>query len=276
MSFHLTQNQIEQIKSIFKGADSLLISAGAGMGVDSGLPDFRGNQGMWQAYPELGKQRIDFTEIANPNAFKQHPALAWGFYGHRLKLYRKTLPHQGFHLLKQLSEQLALPYFVFTSNVDGQFQKAGFDPDRIYECHGSIHHLQCLKTCTPSIWSAEELQPKIDTQQCQWLGKQPQCPNCGGLARPNILMFNDMTWLSHQHDQQAKRLQAFLKRHHHPIVIEIGAGTAIPTVRYFSERFAPHLIRINPREYGLPKQSGVALTTQAQVGIQSIYQIFID
>ena len=79
MSFHLTQNQIEQIKSIFKDADSLLISAGAGMGVDSGLPDFRGNQGMWQAYPELGKQRIDFTEIANPNAFKQHPALAWDF-----------------------------------------------------------------------------------------------------------------------------------------------------------------------------------------------------
>lgn len=276
MSFHLTQNQIEQIKSIFKGADSLLISAGAGMGVDSGLPDFRGNQGMWHAYPELGKQRIDFTEIANPNAFKQHPALAWGFYGHRLKLYRQTLPHQGFYLLKQLSEQLALPYFVFTSNVDGQFQKSGFDPDRIYECHGSIHHLQCLKTCTPNIWSAEELQPKIDTQQCKWLRQQPQCPNCGGLARPNILMFNDMTWLSQQHDQQAKRLQAFLKQHHHPIVIEIGAGTAIPTVRYFSERFAPYLIRINPREYGLPKQGGVALATQAQVGIQSIYQIFID
>lgn len=276
MSFHLTQNQIEQIKSIFKDADSLLISAGAGMGVDSGLPDFRGNQGMWQAYPELGKQRIDFTEIANPNAFKQHPALAWGFYGHRLKLYRQTLPHQGFHLLKQLSKQLALPYFVFTSNVDGQFQKAGFDPDRIYECHGSIHHLQCLKTCTPTIWSAEELQPKIDTQQCQWLGQQPQCPNCGGLARPNILMFNDMAWLSHQHDQQAKRLQAFLKHHHHPIVIEIGAGTAIPTVRYFSERFAPYLIRINPREYELPKQGGIAVVTQAQVGIQSIYQIFID
>lgn len=85
-----------------------------------------------------------------------------------------------------------------------------------------------------------------------------------------------MTWLSQQHDQQAKRLQAFLKQHHHPIVIEIGAGTAIPTVRYFSERFAPYLIRINPREYRLPKQGGVALATQAQVGIESIYQILID
>ena len=55
------------------------------MGVDSGLPDFRGNQGMWRAYPELGKQRIDFTEIANPAAFKFQPNLAWGFYGRRFK-----------------------------------------------------------------------------------------------------------------------------------------------------------------------------------------------
>ena len=67
----LTNTQTEKIKSLFSKADSLIISAGAGMGVDSGLPDFRGNQGMWQAYPELGKQRIDFTEIANPAAFRQ-------------------------------------------------------------------------------------------------------------------------------------------------------------------------------------------------------------
>ena len=100
MSFHLSPNQIKQIKSLFQQADSLIISAGAGMGVDSGLPDFRGNQGMWQAYPVLGKQRIDFTEIANPAAFKRHPRLAWGFYGHRLALYRQTTPHSGFQQLK--------------------------------------------------------------------------------------------------------------------------------------------------------------------------------
>lgn len=105
----LSPIEIERIKSLFSKADSLIISAGAGMGVDSGLPDFRGNQGMWRAYPELGKQRIDFTEIANPAAFKCQPHLAWGFYGHRLALYRQTMPHQGFNLLKQLAETLSFP-----------------------------------------------------------------------------------------------------------------------------------------------------------------------
>lgn len=92
----LSPIEIERIKSLFSKADSLIISAGAGMGVDSGLPDFRGNQGMWRAYPELGKQRIDFTEIANPAAFKFQPNLAWGFYGHRLALYRQTFAASRF------------------------------------------------------------------------------------------------------------------------------------------------------------------------------------
>ena len=230
---------------------------------------------MWQAYPELGKQRIDFTEIANPAAFRRHPRLAWGFYGHRLALYRQTKPHRGFTLLKQLAETLQLPYFIFTSNVDGQFQKAGFDSANIYECHGSIHHVQCLKSCQQEIWSADDISPEIDHQECQWLGDLPHCPHCGHLARPNILMFDDYDWLSHRHHLQGQRLDHFIKVHRNPIVIEIGAGTAIPTVRYFSERFAPNLIRINPREYTLPPHGGIALASNAEAGIESIYQIFI-
>jgi len=175
-----------------------------------------------------------------------------------------------------LAEQLQLPYFVFTSNVDRQFQKAGFDPQYIYECHGSIHHLQCLTACESDIWPADELTPAIDHQHCQWQGQLPRCPHCGHLARPNILMFDDYTWLSQRQKQQMHRLTTFLEDHHQPVVIELGAGTAIPTVRYFSERFAPHLIRINPREYALPSTGGVALPINAEAGVRSIYQIFIE
>ena len=96
------------------------------MGIDSGLPDFRGNQGFWQAYPALGQRRMDFTSIANPQTFVDEPRLAWGFYGHRLQFYRHTLTHYGFKLLQHLSQRFEHGSFVFTSNVDGQFQTAGF------------------------------------------------------------------------------------------------------------------------------------------------------
>src|SRR5690348_10067591 len=69
-------------------ADAMLIAAGAGMGVDSGLPDFRGPEGFWRAYPAFAALGLRFEEVANPSWFRRDPALAWGFYGHRLNLYR--------------------------------------------------------------------------------------------------------------------------------------------------------------------------------------------
>jgi NAD-dependent SIR2 family protein deacetylase len=119
-------------------ADAIVIAAGAGIGVDSGLPDFRGNDGFWNAYPASAKAQINFTEIANPGVFHQQPELAWGFYGRRLDLYRKTVPHAGFDILKKWADAKTGSW-VFTSNVDGQFQKAGFAKQQIHECHGSIH-----------------------------------------------------------------------------------------------------------------------------------------
>src|SRR4051812_16164965 len=80
-------------------ADALLITAGAGMGVDSGLPDFRGTEGFWRAYPAFGSLGLRFEELANPQWFSRDPRVAWGFYGHRLQLYRDTVPHPGFAIL---------------------------------------------------------------------------------------------------------------------------------------------------------------------------------
>ena len=97
----------------------MFIFAGAGMGVDSGLPDFRGREGFWKAYPPLAKAGISFTSAANPSLFETKPNLAWGFYGHRYQLYKKTHPHSGFDILKEWSS--TRKNFVITSNVDGAF-----------------------------------------------------------------------------------------------------------------------------------------------------------
>ena len=84
---------------------------------------------------------ISFYEMANPEWFQNDPKLAWAFYGHRLNLYRSTTPHQGFYQILKHAKQKKSGYFVFTSNVDGQFQKAGFANDQIEECHGSIQEI---------------------------------------------------------------------------------------------------------------------------------------
>lgn len=233
-------------------ADSLLITSGAGMGVDSGLPDFRGREGFWKAYPALARSGINFQEIASPASFKRDPLQAWGFYGHRLNLYRETVPHQGFAILQDIAREKANGCFVVTSNVDGQFQKVGFDHRRIYEVHGSIHHLQCINECRGDIWSADGFVPTIDPENCTLISEFPRCPYCNEIARPNILMFNDWSWRSQRSRSQALELHDWLQFADRLVVIELGAGTDIPTIRDLGERQNGCLIRINPRDADVP------------------------
>lgn len=228
-------------------ADSLVIAAGAGMGVDSGWPDFRGPGGFWSVYPALGKAGIPFESIANPEAFRSNHKLAWGFYGHRLKLYRETSPGPAFKILSDIASPMPGGAFAFTSNVDGHFQRAGFAANRVWECHGSIHHLQCLDRCMSNTWKADDFTPEVDADRCLLLNEPPHCPYCGGVARPNILMFGDWDWIEHRSNSQEAAFRDWLRTHTKKrVVIEIGAGTAIPTVRRFSEQQEAFLIRVNP------------------------------
>ena len=96
-------------------ADALVITAGAGMGVDSGLPDFRGDKGFWKAYPPFRGRT--FEEISNPIGFESDPQQAWGFFGHRFNLYRATVPHRGFRVLLGWAQACTAGYFIFTSNI---------------------------------------------------------------------------------------------------------------------------------------------------------------
>lgn len=263
----MLSTQYSQAAELIAQADALVIGAGAGMGVDSGLPDFRGNQGFWQAYPAFAKAQLDFMEVASPSTFVQDPRLAWGFYGHRLDLYRKTVPHAGFDILRQWAKFVPFGARIFTSNVDGQFQKAGFSEDQIHECHGSIHHMQCMGECESGVWSTAEFTPDVDQEACRLLNELPHCPHCSGLARPNILMFDDWNWLERrtgsQQQREAQWLESMADRQARIVVLEMGAGTAIPSVRHFSHRisreYGARIIRINPREPEVPSSKDVGI-----------------
>ena len=242
-------------------ADALLITTGAGMGVDSGMPDFRGPEGFWRAYPPYRELGLRFEEMANPRWFAVDPTLAWGFYGHRMNLYRETKPHAGFEILRRWSEQKPHGAFVFTSNVDCHFQRAGFARDRLVECHGTIEYLQCMTGCGAELFPAEGVNVEVDPVTFRASEPLPRCPRCGGLARPNILMFGDIAWDGVITEAQEQRMLAWLKKvdgaDARLVVIEMGAGTAVPTVRLTSERVVRRhekstLIRINVREPQVP------------------------
>lgn len=257
----------ERVAGIIRNSDVMVVTAGAGIGVDSGLPDFRGDHGFWNAYPMYEQLGLSFTDAANPIHFKNDPEFGWGFYGHRLGLYRDTVPHKGFHIIQDWCLKNKMDYFVVTSNVDGQFQKAGYNPNRIYEIHGSIHHLQCLTPCSDAIWKNDEsITIEYETMKSQ---NVPVCRSCGGVARPNILMFGDYSWLAERTHAQSARFDYFMEENvdKNIVVIEMGAGTSVPSIRFTSERlssvYGATVVRINPRESFIDGECNVSISDSA-------------
>jgi hypothetical protein len=160
---------------------------------------------------------------------------------------------------------------VITSNVDGQFQKHGFDNARIMETHGTFHYLQCSKRCTEDVWPI--FSPADSRSEVFWnrlnsalqdgrSTQLPQCRNCGAVARPAVNM-GDQAWISNRIESQLKHFtqdfeevicaDADTSRKRDVVVLEIGGGKNCDVVRNFCETMSMRgnenidtsLIRIN-------------------------------
>jgi NAD-dependent SIR2 family protein deacetylase len=267
--------KLAEAAELIAQADAILIAAGAGIGVDSSLPDFRGNSGFWKAYPQFKKCGRTFSDAANGDWFHREPRKAWGFYAHRLNLYRSTSPHAGFKILKNWCETKN-NYFIYTSNVDGHFQKAGFSHSCIYEVHGSIHHLQCTTDdCTDEVWPLDaSYQLDVDNHSLELQNEMPCCSH-GHMARPNILMFDDWCYINTRSKEQYLRYQEWKKSNEgqQVVTLEIGAGNAIPTVRNEARIMNGVTIRINPDSY-VSQHDVLAIPAGAQSVLSAIDKCF--
>ena len=115
-------DDLQRAADAILNAKALIFTSGAGMGVDSGLPDFRGPEGFWRAYPALKDKGLHLQSMSNPSWFVKDPQFAWGFFGHRYNLYSGAEPHQGFEIILNWGQRMERGYFAFTSNVDGHAQ----------------------------------------------------------------------------------------------------------------------------------------------------------
>ncbi|BBE91534.1 hypothetical protein NTHiID11_14790 [Haemophilus influenzae] len=137
-----------------------------------------------------------------------------------------------------------------------------------------MERLQCVNNCRGLSWAASSFQPVVDNKNLCLTSEKPHCPYCGGFARQNVLMFNDWSYASQYQDFKKVRLESWLKEVQNLVVIELGAGKAIPTVRRFSERTAKAkkggFIRINPQDAGVPKMYFLSLEMKALDALKAI------
>jgi NAD-dependent deacetylase len=159
---------VTKIKYRLKNARYIVVLTGAGISAESGIPTFRGEDGLWKHYRA--------EELATPEAFEKNPELVWEWYCWRRAIISKASPNSGHIAIAELENRYN-NFLLITQNVDGLHRIAG--NKRLVEIHGNIWETRCVK-CGAVEQNYELNFKNIGT-----------CNSCGGQKRPNVVWFGE-------------------------------------------------------------------------------------
>ena len=164
---------LDDVRQRLRDARRVTALTGAGVSAASGIPTFRGADGLWRNFRA--------ETLATPGAFAKDPRLVWEWYEWRRQLIAAAKPNPAHELLARWTRERA-GFTLITQNVDGLHERAG--ADRLLRLHGSIWHVRCWNRCGAGDrdWRDDRLPlPSLP----------PPCPHCGGLLRPGVVWFGE-------------------------------------------------------------------------------------
>ncbi|MEJ5338395.1 MAG: SIR2 family NAD-dependent protein deacylase [Aquificaceae bacterium] len=226
----------------------LAVLTGAGISAESGIPTFRGKDGLWRNFrPE---------ELATPEAFARNPVLVWEWYLWRRSIIAKAEPNEGHMVLVELERRLGDGFLLITQNVDGLHQKAG--SQRIVELHGNIWKVRCL-ACGLVYYdyrtSYEDLPPK--------------CRGCGGLIRPHVVWFGESL-------PENALSTAYLWAQSCQVFVSIGTSAVVypaAELPFIAKRYGAKVIEINPESTPLSSIADVIIREPASTGVKKLLEV---
>ncbi|MBK7142389.1 MAG: NAD-dependent deacylase [bacterium] len=232
---------LEELASIIQQSRAGVVLTGAGMSAESGVPTFRGNEGLWAKFrPE---------DLATMNAFIANSKLVWEWYNWRRDLIRQVQSNAGHYALVELAGWFP-SFTLVTQNVDNLHRMAG--SDHVLEIHGNILRNKCAD-CNRPIELENEIEPSAI----------PKCPACGGKIRPDVVWFGEML-------PEETIQAAFDAAEAADIFFSIGTSALVhpaATLPVVAKRHGAILVEINPDEtpltsladYYFPAKSGEIL-----------------
>lgn len=161
-------SDLEIVKAKLAAAQAVVVLTGAGISADSGVPTFRGTDGLWRNFRA--------EDLATPEAFARDPTLVWEWYGWRRELIATKQPNAAHYTVAEL-ERRCPRFWLITQNVDGLHRAAG--SRQLSEIHGNIWMVRC--TGCRQVMENRDLPIRM----------LPMCPECHGLLRPHIVWFGE-------------------------------------------------------------------------------------
>ncbi|GAB4288015.1 MAG: NAD-dependent protein deacetylase [Ignavibacteriaceae bacterium] len=232
-------NLSDEFLQKLNNSNSIVFFSGAGISAESGIPTFRGEDGIWK--------KLKPEELANFDAFLRNPDMVWEWYQHRKKITRESRPNAG-HLAIAEFEKYFPQVSVITQNIDNLHRRAG--SKTVYELHGNIERNYCIKC------------HKFYNELPEFTGKVPKC-NCGGLIRPDVVWFGEFL----PQDQFSKAEAAASSCDMFFIVGTSAVVYPAAGLIYTARRYGAYLVEINIEEtdissivdFSIPGKAGTVL-----------------
>jgi NAD-dependent deacetylase len=206
----------EKLRELLAADLPVAVLTGAGVSAESGVPTFRGDEGLWKKFkPE---------ELANVDAFLANPDLVWNWYQYRREIIGKVEPNQGHFSLARMEERLS-DFTLITQNVDDLHRRAG--SRNILELHGNIVRNKCIKC-------SRQYETLTDSEEV------PEC-ECGGLIRPDVVWFGEMLPQDVIH-------QAYLAAENASVFLSIGTSALVQpaaSLPVMAKNRGAYLVEIN-------------------------------
>jgi len=232
----LEENAVKTVAQWIRESIYTVVLTGAGVSAESGIPTFRGKDGLWNKYrPE---------ELATPEAFHSNPKRVWEWYKWRMELIAKAEPNPA-HVVLAKMQQKNMIGPIITQNVDGLHQRAGAID--VVELHGNIWRVKCTSCGYTS---------KLDSPPKEI---PPRCPECGGLLRPGVV------WFGEPLPEQAIR-RAFQEASHAKLMLVVGTSLQVYPAAYLpvlTKNYGGRVVIINPTPTPLDDEADLVVRRKA-------------
>ncbi|MFH1811701.1 MAG: NAD-dependent deacylase [Pseudomonadota bacterium] len=250
-------NELELARELIARAPRIVVLTGAGISADSGVPTFRGQDGLWKTHRA--------EDLATPEAFVDDPRLVWEWYGWRRQLIAGCTPNPAHRALAHLA--LNHPnVLLVTQNVDGLHGQAAREasgtgdpgPALPVELHGNIFTLRCTSCSTVwEDWNA------IDTSSLETL---PHCSRCRGLARPHVVWFGEAL-------DRSLLSRALCQAELAAVCLVVGTTAVVQpasSIAAVTAQAGGDVIEINPEETEISSLCSVSIRSGAAAALPSM------
>ena len=235
----------ESVAEKLKIAKKIVFVTGAGISQESGIPTFRGKDGLWRKY--------DPMKLATIDAFYDDPKLVWEWYEDRRKNILAAKPNLGHIAIADLEKYKDV--CVLTQNIDGLHQRAG--SSKVYELHGSIIKIKCT-VC--------DFTEEVTTS----FSKVPPMCKCGNMLRPDVVWFGESL-------PQDVWTEAIMQARSCDVMVIVGTSLAVSpanTLPLYAKQNNAVLIEVNPEVTQMSNAIDLSIRNTSANSLPNMVSIF--